>query len=379
MTPDLFKQKALESLKSFDPGLILRGAQLTFVGAYRALQNPNLFHSQHYKQAALAVLVGVLVKILVDIPILGVKIVLMVSGWFADLKTAGWDDQIIRGIGFIEKNVLQIPFFLTTYTSWYLTNALDDMFMESLQWVDQTYVRKHANENPGRLRGLFYPTLVLWEKGSRKHSKDQSKLKHNTFIHKMVKKGAVSLLVYFSSLVPILGRFVLPAASAYSLHPVAGIGPSLAVFAVGLFVPRRNMVIALQAYYSSRSLVRQLLEPYFSRIYFTDKQKKRWFRERQGLLLGFGLGFYLLSRIPFIGVLVYGIAEASTAYLITKITDPPPNPSQGTDFAESQVEWKSKTDFVKLSWDSLDRRFGQDLVDHREREERIRGTKVEKW
>jgi hypothetical protein len=39
-------------------------------------------------------------------------------------------------------------------------------------------------------------------------------------------------------------------------------------------------------------------------------------------LFGFGVGFYIFLRIPLLGVLIYGIAEASTAYLITKITDP---------------------------------------------------------
>lgn len=32
------------------------------------------------------------------------------------------------------------------------------------------------------------------------------------------------------------------------------------------------------------------------------------------------MGYYFLIKIPLLGVLIYGIAEASTAYLITKIT-----------------------------------------------------------
>lgn len=52
---------------------------------------------------------------------------------------------------------------------------------------------------------------------------------------------------------------------------------------------------------------------------------------------------------------MYGVAEASTAYLITKITDPPPSPAESEDFAESQVTWKNKHDFLQLSLDSLDK------------------------
>lgn len=54
------------------------------------------------------------------------------------------------------------------------------------------------------------------------------------------------------------------------------------------------------------------------------------------------------------GVLIYGIAEASTAFLITKITDPPPPPAYSEKFAESQVRWTNKHDFLRLPLANLD-------------------------
>ena len=96
------------------------------------------------------------------------------------------------------------------------------------------------------------------------------------------------------------------------------------------------------------------LEPYFSRIRFSREQKKRWFHDREGVLFGFGVGFYIFLRIPLLGVLIYGIAEASTAYLITKITDPPPPPAYAEKFAESQVTWKNKQEFLRLPLANLD-------------------------
>ncbi|KAF3199721.1 hypothetical protein TWF679_001238 [Orbilia oligospora] len=330
MTPEVFKQKAIDSLQSFDPGLILRGAQLTVVGAYRALQNPHLFRSSHYKKAALAVAAGLLLRIIVDLPIFGVKILLTFSGLFVDLKTQSWDDWIIKGLQFLEKNVLQIPFFLMTLTIRLQRDALDEMFMESLSWVDQTYLQKHQNDNP-------------------------------------------STLLYISSLIPWAGILVLPAASAWSLHPAVGIGPALGVFLTGLFVPRKQMVIVLQAYHASRSLVRTLLEPYFSRIPFTPAQKKKWYRERQGLLLGFGIGFYAFLRIPLLGVLIYGIAEASTAYLITKITDPPPSkPGREAleEYAADQAEWRNKQEFVTLPLRDLEEKVGRVISEVKETKKR---------
>jgi hypothetical protein len=101
-------------------------------------------------------------------------------------------------------------------------------------------------------------------------------------------------------------------------------------------------------------MVNSQLEPYFARIYFTKEQKKHWFHDREGLLFGFGVGFYIFLRIPLLGVLIYGIAEASTAYLITKITDPPPPPAQSEGFAASQQEWKNKHEFLSLNLMNLD-------------------------
>lgn len=83
-------------------------------------------------------------------------------------------------------------------------------------------------------------------------------------------------------------------------------------------------------------------------------QKKLWFKDREGVLFGFAFTFIVLLKIPLVGVLIYGIAEASTAYLITKITDPPPPPQEAKDFAEKQIHWKNKHEFVSLPLMNLD-------------------------
>jgi hypothetical protein len=59
---------------NFDPDAILRGAQLTLVGAHRALQNPRLFTNEHYRQAALAVAAGLAIRMLIEIPVSHVAI-----------------------------------------------------------------------------------------------------------------------------------------------------------------------------------------------------------------------------------------------------------------------------------------------------------------
>ena len=121
---------------------------------------------------------------------------------------------------------------------------------------------------------------------------------------------------------------------------------------IRLSKPLRTLVHLLQML-TLPNVVLQL-EPYFSRVRFTKDQKKLWFRDREGLLFGFGVGFYVFLRIPLLGVLIYGIAEASTAFLITKITDPPPPPTYNENFAESQVRWTNKHEFLHLPLSHLD-------------------------
>ncbi|PWW80541.1 hypothetical protein C7212DRAFT_361545 [Tuber magnatum] len=342
-------------MSNFDPNAVIRGAQLTIVGAYRALQNPSLFEMKHYRQAFLAVVIGAALRLLVAAPILGMKVFLGFIGLFADLSTVTWDDDIISGLEFLEKSVLQVPVFLMSAMR-YLVPTLDDMFMQSLEWVDKTYLMKHADENPEGLRALYYPNLRLYSRKSGAGAGVLGAVEAvQPFLIKYARRAAISIAVYFASFLPVVGRFVLPVASFYSFNRATGPVPAVVVFGVGLLLPKRWMIVFLQGYFASRGLMRELLEPYFSRIRFDKEQKKRWFREREGLLFGFGVGFYLLLKTPWLGVLIYGIAEASTAYLITKITDPPPPPSTSKGFAETQVVWKNKHEFMKLDLDKLDR------------------------
>ncbi|KAI8957200.1 formamidase [Daldinia sp. FL1419] len=344
-------------LSHFDLNAVIRGMQLTLVGAHRALQNPAIFTNDHYKQAAIAVGAGIAIRIAIAVPIIGIKVLLGVLSLIFDLDKATWDDNLVNGLDLIANHVLQVPLFLMTLMR-YITPTLDNMFMDSLRWVDMTYVQKHKHENPDTLRGMYYPNL--------------SKLKHldgstqtgstaeavTMFIWRFARKGLISLAVFALSYVPYIGRFVLPAASFYTFHKAVGLGPAAVIFGTGVFLPKRYLIIFLQTYFASRSLMRELLEPYFARIYFTKEQKRNWFRSREGLLFGFGIGFHTLLRVPLLGVLIYGIAEASTAYLITKITDPPPSPSSShseiREFAASQQVWKNKHEFLSLPLANLD-------------------------
>lgn len=227
--------------------------------------------------------------------------------------------------------------------------------MESLRWVDVTYVQKHKHDDPKDLRDMYYPNLRQYSTRDGSTHTTSTAEAISMFLYRFARKASISLAVYSMSYLPVVGRFVLPAASFYTFNQAVGLGPASVIFGTGVFLPRRYLVIFLQTYFSSRSLMRELLEPYFARIRFNKQEKRNWFRSREGLLFGFGIGFYTLLRVPLLGVLIYGVAEASTAYLITKVTDPPPPSTRSDGFAASQQEWRNKQKFLSLPLSSLDK------------------------
>ena len=133
--------------------------------------------------------------------------------------------------------------------------------MDSLAWVDKTYQKKHATDPSNTLRTGYYDNLSQWEIHTRAEKKKHPEPKKSAsdFIARSVRKGAISVAIYAASFLPVVGRFVLPAASFYSLQHAAGVGPAGIVFFVGLFIRRRYIVMLLQSYFASRSLVRELV------------------------------------------------------------------------------------------------------------------------
>lgn len=335
-----------------EPNAVIRGAQLTFVGAHRALQNPEIFTTEHYTQVAYAIIAGIVIRFLVVIPIVAVKLSLRVISLVYSLDNVFWDNTILEWLNFTGEHILQVPFFLMTVMR-YFVPTLDNLFMQSLNWVDTTYMRKHIYDSPNDLRELYYPNLRSYHLENQFRS-NRYRTAFANFLFKYARRAWLSIVIYTLSYLPVIGTLVLPMASFYSFKKAAGFAPAALIFGIGILLPRDFLIIFLQTYYSSRNLMRELLEPYFSRVHFTSEEKKNWFRNREGVLFGFALGFYMLMKVPLMGVLIYGIAEASTAYLITKITDPPPLPPLMRKYAISQQTWQNKHQFLHLKIQDID-------------------------
>lgn len=131
--------------------------------------------------------------------------------------------------------------------------------MDSLQWVDQTYVQKHKADDPAKLRAMYYPNLRLYS-AQGDTSKQRAPMDAAfAFFLRFGKRAGISLVVYMLSYLPVVGRFVLPAASFYTLNNALGPVPASVIFGSGIFLPRKYLVVFLQSYFSSRSLMRELV------------------------------------------------------------------------------------------------------------------------
>lgn len=65
--------------------------------------------------------------------------------------------------------------------------------------------------------------------------------------------------LYILSLVPVFGRFVMPAASFYTFRNHVGTAPAAVIFGAGLVLPKAFIVRFLHTYFASRSLMRELV------------------------------------------------------------------------------------------------------------------------
>jgi hypothetical protein len=119
----------------------------------------------------------------------------------------------------------------------------------------------HKSDDPKGLRAMYYPNLNLYE---TKHKPDPSNRKNlGEAILKLLirfgKRAGISLAVYLCSFLPVVGRFVLPAASFYTFRNAVSTPPAVAIFAAALFLPKHYIVSFLQTYFASRTLMRELV------------------------------------------------------------------------------------------------------------------------
>lgn len=131
--------------------------------------------------------------------------------------------------------------------------------MESIKWVDTTYVQKHKSEDPNTLRAMYYPNLSRYSTHNSAGVSKPIPQAAMLFVRRYGRKVGMLLGIYLLSLLPVVGRFVMPAASFYTFKQNVGTTPAAVIFGTGIVLPKRFLVTFLHTYFASRSLMRELV------------------------------------------------------------------------------------------------------------------------
>ncbi|CAG8470066.1 2837_t:CDS:2 [Paraglomus occultum] len=301
---------------------VTRGLQLAWLGSVLAFENRHLYRHTYMKVFLWLCLFSVILYVLsVTVLLLPLKILRFILGIF--IRIIGFSNTGLGDNDFsswVANWVFNLPLFGLLFMRYIYPEPLDSLFLESLRQVDYQYLKKHNDESD--LRPAYAPLLEKYD-NTINYWDEMKRYIKRTLIQM---RNATAL--YMLSFIPLVGRMVYPAASAWYLINLLGLYPACAVGVLMYITPGTKYlaIVFLETLNVTRTLTREVLEPYFSRIKFGNEEKKEWFKEREGILLGFSIAFYPLIRLPLLGMFFFGIAQAAAALLLVKVTDPPPPP-----------------------------------------------------
>ncbi|KAF1807071.1 hypothetical protein V8B55DRAFT_1462074 [Mucor lusitanicus] len=284
------------------------GMTYAIQGITIVLQNPNIRKERFlkifiYLSMVSFILLG-LTNVLIAIPIHVVRFIL----WFSSSdKASQADDALESANRFVREIVASVPLLALLFMRYVYPKPLDDLFMESLRYLDST----HPDRAP-------YASILAQQKFKRRYWADMKEYMLRTW-----KKVRLGLLLLLLSMIPFVGRFVFPAAGAYTTYKALGKTQGIAVGICFFFLPRWATMKLVRALIGMRSLMRELLAPYFVRMRMSHREKRRWFSGRKDVLFGFSGIAYIIIRLPIVGIIGYGIAQAAAAYMLTVVTEPP--------------------------------------------------------
>lgn len=102
------------------------------------------------------------------------------------------------------------------------------------------------------------------------------------------------------------------------------LGVSLVLFVLTL-VPFLGPVLGppLQLWYAARTFTWELLDPYFERAGHDYTRQQQVVRARRATLAGFGLPWVAVMAVPFVGPLLFGLAQAAVAAVVVDELEAP--------------------------------------------------------
>ncbi|KAI7864576.1 hypothetical protein BDF14DRAFT_1875877 [Spinellus fusiger] len=295
---------------------LLRGGEEALKGMKLVLRNPNLRKQKFLRIFAylcgVSILLFCITKILVTVPMVLLRLVLWL--WWSEEPERA-DAALETASSFIHDSVSFIPLLALLFIRYLYAKPLDDLFMESLRYIDTC-----RPETPSYAEAM-----------AARHFRREYWANLKSYLQRTGKKLRLGLLLYVVSFLPYVGRFVFPAAGVYTTWRSLGNTQGIAVGVCFCFLPSWAILRLVRALVGMRALMRELLEPYFTRMNMSHKEKRQWFSSRKDVLFGFSAIAYCITRLPYVGFMGYGIAQAAAAYMLTVVAEPPPQQSNKQD------------------------------------------------
>ncbi|KAI8645149.1 hypothetical protein BD408DRAFT_412330 [Parasitella parasitica] len=272
------------------------------------IQNPSIRQQRFLKTfiylSMLSFILLGLTNVLIATPIHVFRFIL----WFSTNDKASQADRALESANrFVRELVASVPLLALLFMRYVYPKPLDDLFMESLRYLDSI----HPDRAP-------YASILAQQRFKRRYWVDM-----RDYLSRTWKKVRLGLLLLLLSMIPFVGKFVFPAAGAYTTYKALGKTQGIAVGICFFFLPRWATMKLVRALIGMRSLMRELLAPYFVRMRMSHREKRRWFSGRKDVLFGFSGIAYIIIRLPIVGIIGYGIAQAASAYMLTVVTEPP--------------------------------------------------------
>ncbi|KAI8089399.1 uncharacterized protein BX664DRAFT_332923 [Halteromyces radiatus] len=315
-----------------------RGAKEAVQGIQLVIKNPHL-RQQKFLHIFLTLTIFSLVvlgltHLLVIIPLRIIRALLFVyAGPGGDISKV--EDMLETAHQVILDIVSYVPVLALLFMRYVYPKPLDDLFMEMLRYIDEINKQEQVS---------CYSLLM-----AKRTYKKEYWPNMKSYMQRTWKKVRLGLLIFILSLLPVVGRFVFPAAGAYATLKSLGKTQGIAVGICFFFLPRWATMQLIRSLIGMRTLMRELLDPYFVRMNMSHKEKRRWFSGRKDVLFGFSAIAYLLIRVPYFGFVGYGVAQAAAAYMLTTVIS-----KENDDPASPSSSRENSVDDLRVNNDKLD-------------------------
>ncbi|KAF9410243.1 hypothetical protein BGZ94_001718 [Podila epigama] len=128
--------------------------------------------------------------------------------------------------------------------------------------------------------------------------------------------------------------------------------PGLVLLIAVVFLGPRWPIWIIQSMFLQQLLIYELLQPYLARVRFKVYEERAWWALHQYELYGFGLGIWLICRIPWIGVGAFPAMLSTMAVLLTRSCGMLENMG-GSSSSSSSLSSSRKGDVIEQLWPGI--------------------------